>query len=308
MTSGVSGEIALKFQVGARTLAAIPRELVRVAIDLDGAIGGDLPALPALPPQAHGYLVTSLAEPRLADLTRATGGMLVHVRQRYTRYHADLTIGFDAFIALFSSNARSQLKRKSRRIAELSGGALAIERFASPEELERFHAVARRISVLTYQEKLMSGGLPTSPSFVQAMLVAAAADRARGWLLRIGSEPAAYLYGEATGGVLRYDHVGHDPRFNDLSPGSVLMLEAFRDLMQERRFTRFDFTEGEGQHKRQFATGGTACVDLLLLRPSLSNRAAIASLGVFDRLTVVAKRFADRPAFKGLAKRVRRAA
>lgn len=307
MTSAVSGGIALKFQVGARTLAVIPRELVRVAIDLDGAIGEDLPALLPLPPRAHGYLVTSLAAARLADLTRATGDMLVHVRQRYTRYHADLTIGLDAFMALLSGNARSQLKRKSKRIAELSGGALAIERFASPEELERFHAVARRISVLTYQEKLMGGGLPADSAFVQAMLGAAAADQARGWLLRIGGEPAAYLYGEATGSVLRYDHVGHDPRFNDLSPGSVLTLEAFRDLMQERRFTRFDFTEGEGQHKRQFATGGTACVDLLLLRPSLSNRAAIASLGAFDGLTAAAKQFADRPALKGLAKKVRRA-
>lgn len=299
--------IALKFQVGARTLAAIPRELVRVAVDLDGAIAGDLPALPPLAPHAHGYLVTSLAETRQADLARAAGGMLVHVRQRYTRYHADLTLGFEAFLAQLSGNARSQLKRKSKKIAELSGGTLAVERFATPEELERFHPVARVVSQRTYQEKLMGAGLPTDAGFMQTMLTAAAANNARGWLLRIGGEPVAYLYGEATNGMLRYDHVGHDPAFNELSPGSVLMLEAFRDLMAEDRFQRFDFTEGEGQHKRQFATGGTDCVDLLLLRPSLSNRAAITALGAFDRMTATAKRFAGHPALKGLAKKVRRA-
>ena len=153
----------------------------------------------------------------------------------------------------------------------------------------------------------MGAGLPTDAGFMQAMLSAAAANNARGWLLRIGGEPVAYLYGEATNGVLRYDHVGHDPAFNELSPGSVLMLEAFRDLMAEDRFQRFDFTEGEGQHKRQFATGGTDCVDLLLLRPSLSNRTAITALGAFDRLTATAKQFAGHPALKGLAKKVRRA-
>ena len=306
-----AGAIALKFQVGARTLAAIPRELVRVPVDLDGAIDGDLPVLAPLPSGAHGYLVTSLAEARHADLVRAAAGMLVHVRQRYTRHHADLTIGFDAFMARLSGNARSQLKRKARRIADASGGVLAVERFVAPEEMERFHTVARGVAARTYQEKLMGGGLPADNGFVQSMLTAAAADRARGWLLRVGGEPAAYLYGAATGArgaVLRYDYVGHDPAFNDLSPGSVLMLEAFRDLMTEGRFQRFDFTEGEGQHKRQFATGGTACLDLLLLRPTMSNRAAIAALGGFDRMVATAKDAATHPALQGLAKKVRRAA
>ena len=39
--------------------------------------------------------------------------------------------------------------------------------------------------------------------------------------------------------------------------------------MAEGASAWFDFTEGEGQHKRQFATGGVDCVDLLLLRPRL---------------------------------------
>lgn len=302
---------ALKFQVGARTLASIPRELVRVPVDLADAIAGRLPALPALPHDADGYLVTSLAEPREDDLLRAAPGMIAHVRQRYVRYHADLTPGFDAFWKSLSGNARSQLKRKERRIAELSGGAVAVACYATPDELARFHAIARGISHRTYQEKLLGGGLPADDGFVQAMLRAGAADRARGWLLTIAGEPAAYLYGEADGpvadAVLRYDHVGHDPAFGDLSPGSVLMLAAFRDLMGEGRFERFDFTEGEGQHKRQFATGGVACLDLLLLRPSLTNRAAAAALGGFDRLTATAKRVATHPALKGLAKKVRRA-
>lgn len=307
MTTGAVAAVPLKFQVGARTLAAIPRALVRVPLDLDAVLDQRLPALPPLNGRADGYLVTSLAATREADLLRAGAGLLPYVRQRYTRYHTDLTAGFDPFWAQLSGNSRSQLKRKARRIAELSGGALKVERFRTPAELERFHPRARAISATTYQERLMGAGLPADPAFVPAMLAAAAADNARGWLLTIGDAPAAYLYGEGAGATLRYDHVGHDPRFKDLSPGSVLMLEAFRDLMGEGRFSHFDFTEGEGQHKRQFATAGTPCVDLLILRPTLANRVALAALGGFDRLTATAKRHAAHPALKGLAKRVRRA-
>jgi len=54
--------LPLKFQIGARTLGAIRRDLVRVPLSLDDALDGDLPDLPPLDPVADGYLVTSLAE------------------------------------------------------------------------------------------------------------------------------------------------------------------------------------------------------------------------------------------------------
>lgn len=297
----------LRFQLGARTLASVRRELARVSIGLDDAVAGQLPDLPPLAPAAHGYFVTSLAEQRLDDLVRTKPDMLPYVRQRYARYHTDLTLGFDDYWARLSANTRSQLKRKSRRVAELSGGDLNVRRFRTPEEIGDFHAIARRISARTYQETLMGAGLPADAKFVRSMIEAAAADRVRAWILMVADAPAAYLYGEAQGDVLRYDHVGHDPAFSDLSAGSVLMLEAMRDLMSGDRFDRFDFTEGEGQHKRAFATGAVPCLDMLLLNPSLINRLTAATLGGFDRAAAVAKRAATHPALKGLAKKVRRA-
>jgi CelD/BcsL family acetyltransferase involved in cellulose biosynthesis len=104
---------------------------------------------------------------------------------------------------------------------------------------------------------------------------------------------------------LRYDHVGHDPALNDLSPGTVLQAAAMRDLFGDR-FARFDFTEGAGQHKRLFSTGGVDCVDLLLLRPTLANRATLAALSAFDGAMARAKRATRHPALAALAKRVRR--
>ena len=298
--------VPLKFEVGARTLMAIQRSLARVPLSLDDAREGRLPQLPPLEREAHGYSVTSLPEDRQAAMVYASGGMLPFVRQRYTRYFTDFSIGFDAWFEGMSSNARQSLRRKAKKIAAESGGDLDVRAFSKPEELEAFHDVARRISLRTYQERLMGSGLPDSAEFLHDMVTQAAADRVRAWLLYIGGDPAAYLYCPVVGDTVIYAHVGHDPAFNDLSPGQVLQLEAMRDLFEERKYARFDYTEGEGQHKRQFSTGGVACVDLLLLRPSLANRVTMAALGGFNRTVALGKKTVNAVGLAKLAKKVRR--
>jgi CelD/BcsL family acetyltransferase involved in cellulose biosynthesis len=297
----------LKFEIGARTLMAVQRFLVRLPLSLEEARAERLPALPHLPREAHGYVVTSLPETLQPALITASGEMLPFVRQRYTRYYTDFGIGFEAWWNGLSANARQGLKRKAKKIAAESGGELDVRAFRRPDELEAFHDVARRISLRTYQERLLGSGLPDSAEFIAAMLADAAADRVRAWLLYIAGEPAAYLYCPVVeGGVVLYAHVGHDPAFNELSPGAVLQLEAMRDLFEEGRFSRFDFTEGEGQHKRQFATGGVDCVDLFLLRPSLANRVTMAALGGFNRAVAGVKRVVTRAGLEKAAKKVRR--
>lgn len=296
--------VRLKFEVGARTLLAVQRSLARVPLTLEEARDGRLPELPTLEPHAHGYSVTSLPEDRQVAMLYASGGMLPFVRQRYTRYFLDFETGFDGWFGGLSSNARQGLKRKAKKIA--GSGALDIRRFRTPDELEAFHPIARQISTRTYQERLLGSGLPDSQEFLQEMLALAAADRARAWLLYVAGEPVAYLYCPVVGDTVIYAHVGHDPAHNDLSPGAVLQLEAMRDLFAEQRFRSFDFTEGEGQHKRQFATGGVACVDLLLLRPTLVNRLTIVALGGFNASVALAKRAVNGAGLEKLAKRLRR--
>lgn len=300
--AGAARPVALRFEIGARTLVAVQRDLVRIGLSLDAALGTTLPLLPPLDREGQGYAITSLPAAWVDPIVAASGAMLPFVRQRYTRYFIDLGLGFDRWFASLSGNTRQGLRRKVRRVAAESGGEVDVRRFATPEGLEHFHDVARRIALRTYQERLLGAGLPDSPDFLARMRADAAADRVRAWLLYIAGEPAAYLYCPAEGETMLYAYVGHDPAFNDFSPGTVLQLEALRDLFDEGRFARFDFTEGEGQHKRQLASGGIACVDLLLLRPSLANRATMLSLGLFNRAVAAAKRLVQRA---GLARHLR---
>ena len=291
---------ALRLQIGARTIASIPRRLLRVGLSLDDALAGTLPSLPPLGDH-HGYLVTSLPA-----ATAPSWAGLQFERQRYTRYFVDLAAGEAAWRAGLSGQTRSTLKRKAKKAAAASGGSVDVRRFRSPEELAVFHPVARALAEKTYQERLMAAGLPGDAAFFHRMQTLAAADAVRAWLLYIGEAPAAYLWCSADGDTLRYDYVGHDPAFAALSPGSVLMEAALVDLFADR-FLRFDFTEGEGQHKRSMASGGVACRDLLLLRPTIANRGALALVGGFDGVMRLAKRAAATPAFRDLARRVRRA-
>lgn len=297
----------IRFQIGARTLVSVPRRLQRVELDLDAVLAGALPDLPPLLAGQDGYSVVSLPVPRLSAISRRAQGLIVHLRQAYTRYFVDLPLGWDAWLAGLSGNARSSLKRKQRRLAEASGGAIDIRAYRTPEELTAFHAIARGVSAATYQEKLLDAGLPSDDAFLREMRELAVQDQVRGWLLFLHANPIAYLYCPAEGGTLIYDRLGHDPAHNDLSPGVVLLAGALKDVMEEGRFQRMDFTSGEGQHKRAFATDGVPCVDLLLLRPTLANRMVLGALDRFDRAMALGKRAAALPALRPLTQRLRRA-
>ncbi|USU04625.1 GNAT family N-acetyltransferase [Sphingomonadaceae bacterium OTU29MARTA1] len=290
--------VALKFQVGARTLASVKRRLTRVALSLDDVLAGQAPVLPEV--TGDGYLVTSLPEALAGEVQG--GGLMSVVRQRYTRFYTDLTIGHDAWFAGLSGSARSTLKRKTKK-AEAAG--LEVRAYRTPAEFEVFHPLARAVSAKTYQERLLDAGLPEDAGSLAHLQALAAADGLRAWLLLIGGAPAGYLCCTAQGSALRYDHVGHDPALNDLSPGTVLQAAAMLQLFDDR-FARFDFTEGEGQHKRLFSTGGVPCVDLLLLRPTLANRATLAALAAFDGAMAHAKQATRHPRLAALAKRIRR--
>lgn len=296
----VAQAVPLRFMIGARTLFALRPRLLRVPRTLQQVREGLAPDLPALPADAHGYLVTSLPESQRDAVLRA--GMVGRVRQRYTRSFVDLSIGADRWFGGLSANSRQALKRKVKRLAAESGRRIEVRRFRTPDEIAAFHPVARALSARTYQERLLGAGLPDDLGALQRL---AAADAVRAWLLYLRGRPIAYLCCTADDDTLLYAHVGHDPDAAGLSPGAVLQLEALRDLFDDR-FAWFDFTEGEGQHKRQMASGGIACVDLLLLRPTLANRAMLAALGGFDGGVALAKRIVRRTGAGGLVRRLRR--
>ena len=301
-----ASDTALPLRIGARTLWTLRRRLVRRGLTLAEALAGQAPSLPPLGAGDDGYLLTALPAGLVAGLARNHPRLRPFVRQRYARSYADLSLGFEAWLGTLSARSRSTLKRKARRLAERSGGALDLRHYRSPEEMASFHRDARTVSARTYQERLLGAGLPDGAEALAEMQALARRDAARAWLLFVDHEPVSYLYAPADGDTLIYAWLGYDPAFADFSPGTVLQLEAMRRLMEEGRFRLFDFTEGDGQHKRQFATGAIDCVDLLLVRPTLANLAVAGMLNGFDGMVALAKGALARVGAERIRRRLRR--
>ena len=295
-------------QVGARTLASLQRDLVGVSLSLADAIEGRVPLLPPLPRDAQGYLVTSLPEDRSAAMSFGVSAMIAYPRQRYVRHWVDLAAGFTPYWQGISPDTRTNVTRHTAKIACVSGGALDVRRFHNPDDLTRFHDVARRISLRTYQERVLGRGMPDDATFLRRMYVDAAAGLARGWLLYIAGEPAAYLYATIDAGTVIHRQAACDPAFADLAPGAVLQLEALRDLFGERAPKRFDFATGNTTDALALASAGVPCLDLLLLRPSLANRAATVAQGTLDRAAALSRRSVERLGLERLTNRFRREA
>src|SRR6187549_1372467 len=158
-----ASEIALPLRIGARTLWTVRRRLLRHGLTLAQGLGGGPLALPPLGKTDDGYLVTALPE----ALVRRQSGLRAFVRQRYRRSFARLDLGFDAWLAGFSAKSRSTMKRKAKKLAERSGGALDLRCYRTEDEISQFFDSARAVSALTYQERLLDAGLPAGPEALE---------------------------------------------------------------------------------------------------------------------------------------------
>jgi CelD/BcsL family acetyltransferase involved in cellulose biosynthesis len=119
-------------------------------------------------------------------------------------------------------------------------------------------------------------------------------DEIRAYILYAEGKPISYLYLPTTGGRVIYAYLGYDPDFARLSVGTVLQMEVLERLFAEARYRYFDFTEGEGEHKKMFGTASIEACSFFLLKPSLVNRALIGGLNAFDGTVALAKRAAQR--------------
>ena len=103
-----------------------------------------LPDLPPLADEEQGYLVTSLPASLEAALAAAQPRLRPFVRQRYRRAFTALDQTFEAFLAAFSAKSRSTLKRKLRRFAERSGGAIDLRCYRREERRYTPHVTLGR--------------------------------------------------------------------------------------------------------------------------------------------------------------------
>ncbi len=193
-------------------------------------------------------------------------GWIRYVESTYERFFIDLRGDFETYLGHFSGKTRSTLRRKVRKFARLSGGDLDWREYKTPQEMNEFHTLASKISNISYQERLFGAGIPSDQNFSAIMRNLAAQDRVRAYILFHENRPISYLYCQEVDRRLVYRYVGFVPGYAKYSPGTVLQFLALQHLFSEGMHELFDFTEGEGDHKRLFATHSVRCANVFYLR------------------------------------------
>jgi hypothetical protein len=313
MSDWVRQRVPFRFRIGEMTLFPVHRTLLmynatqealeQQFADIEPSTGSDFAGL-------DGFLVRS--QPVRAQLPRVSrrGGSIRYVPREYERYYIDLRGGFEEYLAKFSSKSRSNLRKKVRRFADESGGQVDWRIYRTEEEIEEFHRLARRVSVQTYQERLLDAGLPDDVEFLQRARKAAAGDAVRAFMLFLRDAPIAYLYCPVRLEVITYAYLGYVPERSDLSPGTVLLLLALESMFNEGKFRFLDFTEGglEGGkgHKGFFSTGSTRCADIHYLKPTAANWLLVLAHSGCDQTSALVGTVLDRLGLKARIKRLLR--
>lgn len=275
-----SQEVALKFMISDLTLYTKKLQLkVRRFETIN-------PAAPIIeqwiPPinlneNENGYLLRSLPLAEKQPKFKIEGGCIYYIPAQYNRYYIDLQKTFDGYQRAFSSKTRSTIKRKIKKFNSFCNQNMYCKTYRNKEELQEFYRLARGISSKSYQEKLLDAGLPNTDEFRQEMQKKAQNDNIRAYLLFNDNIPVAYMYCPAHDNVLLYQYLGYDPDYMKWSVGTILHWFVFEDLFKEAKFSYFDFTEGQSEHKRLYSTGSVLCGNIFILKSSLAMRFWIRS-------------------------------
>lgn len=299
----------IKIQLGDKTLLA-PKlwlQLREAGLDDEAPpVAEPTPPADALQGESQGFLIRSLRVIGKQPVLRRQDDYLCYVPSQYPRYYIDMHQSFEEYKSKFSSKTRSTLSRKVRKYAEYCGGTISWKVYKSPAEMTEFFRLARAVSKITYQERLLDAGLPDSEEFREQMEQLAEEDRVRAFILFHRDEPVSYLYCPISNRILIYAFLGYNPSYMSLSVGTVLQWLALEHLFQEKAFRFFDFTEGQSEHKRLFATHSVQCANIFFLRTSPRNAIIICSREVVDRLGRLVSDLLDNLGLKPVVKRLMR--
>lgn len=309
MTRWQCRTIPFKYQLSDITLFSLPMRLqVRSEMLADDTPPASSLRVPddLLADGSEGFLVRGLPLAGEQQMIMPVGAFVCYVSKQYKHCYIDLTKSFQDYQAKFSSKTRSTINRKIKKFSEYCGGELKWKTYKSPEEISDYIGLARAVSKLTYQERLLDAGLPESEEFIHNALAMAAEGRVRAYILFHGERPVSYLYCPVTDGVLSYSYVGYDPEYMNMSVGLVLQWLAVEQLCSEGGFRYFDFTEGQSDHKRLFSTHQRLCANVFFVRKSVRNVLIIRSHKLMNSLSEAMGAWLEKVGLKAKLRRLLR--
>jgi CelD/BcsL family acetyltransferase involved in cellulose biosynthesis len=202
----------------------------------------------------------------------ALGGTLL---RRESSPVADIGgLDWDEYLAGRSSNFRSQVRRKERKLireAELTY-RLCDDAGRIQEDLDEMFRLHR-----ARWQGADSGALEGAREEFHREFAPVALERGwlRLWLAEAGGAPVAAFYGFRFGDSDSYYQLGRDPEWDHFSPGLVLLAHTLRDATEAGR-REYRFLRGDEDYKGRFATADPG-LETAVLPHGLRGRMAIAA-------------------------------
>jgi CelD/BcsL family acetyltransferase involved in cellulose biosynthesis len=189
--------------------------------------------------------------------------------------------GWDEYLATRSSNFRSQVRRKERKLLREHG--LSYRLSDDPERLDDDLSVLFNLHEARWAGG-SSGALAGSREAFHRDFAAVAQGRGwlRLWIAEVEGRPAAAWYGFRFGGADWYYQFGRDPDWDKASLGLVLLAHTVRDAVESGQ-RQYRLLRGGESYKDRFATGDPGLETVAVPRSArgrLAVRAAATGLAL----------------------------
>jgi hypothetical protein len=236
-------------------------------------------------------------ESGLRDAAQARAGFLTRQRIARTdlRWQIELPNTFDDYLASLSSATRKGIRRTAAQVEKAFGDRLSLRRFQDVSELDSYLRDAESIAARTYQRSLGVGFLVDERQRARVRML-----MERGWfrsyVLYLDGRPVAFEQGEAYRSRFVSVRAGYDPAYAQHRIGAYLLVKAIEDLVEDARFSVFDFGLGDAEYKRKLAHRSIEEGDLAVFahraRPIRINVARTGLQGVSSGVTASLRKVA----------------
>lgn len=170
----------------------------------------------------------------------------------------------------FSKKTREGFRAKVRKLDH------EFLKFTAHDQVPAFLQMAHEISKTSWQTKRMGLRIANTPESERFWKILARIGAFRSYVLRHAGRPIAFMVGRQWNGRFYYEEAGYDVEFSRQSPGTVLQIRVLEDLISRDTPRLFDFSFGDGDHKRLFGNRQTNNAAILVLPRTWKNSAGVA--------------------------------
>ena len=173
---------------------------------------------------------------------------------------ADLSGGFEAYLARRSRNTRQRLRRRLRKL-ESSSERICVRRIGPGDDVEANCRELERIASASYQRGLDAGF--RDDQLHRELMSWSVDGRFRVWILSIDGTPCAFLSGLVHDATFFLFDMAFDPAYAAEEPGALLQVRVLEELADDPGVDAYDFAFGDAQYKQSLSDECWQEIDIL---------------------------------------------